>query len=352
MRYRIRHSSSIARIVALAGLACACTGFAQLIPLPPDQLPGNQPTPAPVAAKSVAARASIASVSTQGVSVSGSLSVSGGRANIGNDGTITAGDNAADIALSRGGNLKVCATTKVHLSTDSTTPGSGLMFALDRGALEAHYTPGQYSDVLLTPDLRILISAPGQANLSIRVNGQGDTCVDNHGDEAPYVLASSLFEGGAYRIQPNQRVLFERGSLRDVVDNEQNPCGCPPAQPLSVANAGTTGANPAQPGQKVSTAAEQNPFPLAESEGLKPAPPLSTTPAVPVGQAHIEVSAPIAYDANNSNPPSAPPPASGSAPIPVPTSAITTAQAPQPPAQPHSGFFHHIGHFFRKLFGG
>jgi hypothetical protein len=295
---------------------------------------------------------SIATVSTQDVSVSGSLSVSNGRATIGNDGAITAGDKTADVALSRGGNLKVCSTTKIHLSTDNTTPGGALMIALDRGALEAHYTPGQYSDVLLTPDLRILISAPGRADLSIRVSNQGDTCVDNHGDEAPYVLASSLFEGGAYRIQPNQRVLFEHGSLRDVVDNEQDPCGCPPDQPISVANAGTTSTNPALPGQKVSATAEQNPFPLAESEGLKPAPPLPTTPAVPVGQAHIEVSAPVAYDANNPNPPSAPPPASGGAPIPVPTSAITTAQAPQPPAQPHTGFFQHIGHFFRKLFGG
>jgi hypothetical protein len=281
--------------------------------------------------------------------------VSNGRATIGNDGAVTAGDKAADVALSRGGNLKVCATTRIHLSTDKTTPGGALMIALDRGALEAHYTPGQYSDVLLTPDLRLLISAPGQANLSIRVNGQGDTCVDNHGDAAPYVLASSLFEGGAYRIQPNQRVLFEHGSLRDVVDNEQDPCGCPPSQPvqpLSVASAGKTGANPAQPGQKVSSTAEQNPFPLAESEGLQPAPPLPSTPAVPVGQAHIEVSAPIVYDANNPNPPSAPPPVPSGAPIPVPTSAITVAQAPEPPAPPHTGFFHHIGHFFRKLFGG
>jgi hypothetical protein len=274
--------------------------------------------------------------------------VSNGRATIGNDGTVTAGDKSTDVSLTRGGNLKVCSTTKIHLSTDNTTltekGGGALMIALDRGALEAHYTPGQYSDVLLTPDLRILISAPGQADLSIRVNSQGDTCVDNHGDQAPYVLASSLFEGGAYRIQPNQRVLFEHGSLRDVVDNEQDPCGCPPDQPVSVANAGKTGANPAQPGQTVSSAAEQNPFPLAESEGLKPAPPLPTTPVVPAGQAHVEVSAPIAYDANNPNPPPAP----GENPIPVPTSAVTVAQAPTPP---HTGFFHHIGHFFKKLFG-
>jgi hypothetical protein len=101
------------------------------------------------------------------------------------------------------------------------------MMALDRGAIEANYAVGKYSDVLLTPDLRILISGPGQADLSIRVNTQGDTCVDNHGADAPYVTVSSQLEGGAYRVLPDQRVNFQHGSLREVVDHEPEPCGCP-----------------------------------------------------------------------------------------------------------------------------
>jgi len=293
---------------------------------------------------------SIATVSTAGVSVSGSLSVADGRAVIGNNGSITAGDKTAHVHLTRGGELNVCASTQIHLSTDKSTPGGALMIALDRGALEAHYTPGQYSDVLLTPDLRILISPPGEADLSLRVNNQGDTCVDNHGDRAPYVLASSLFDGGAYRIQPNQRVLFEHGSLRSVVDNEQEPCGCPPPQPLSVAAAGTPGSNPAHPGQPLALnksenkAAAENPFPLAESEGLQPPPPLSSKPAVPAGQSHAEVEAPLLY--NSAAPP--PPPAAATAPASQPEPAL--AQAPPAP-KPHRSFFGHIGHFFAHLFG-
>ncbi len=103
------------------------------------------------------------------------------------------------------------------------------MIALDRGAVEASYETGKYSDVLLTPDLRILISGPGAADLKIRVNEKGDTCVDNHGANAPYVTVTSQFEGGVYRVQPNQRVMFEHGSLQQVVDNESEPCGCPAA---------------------------------------------------------------------------------------------------------------------------
>ncbi len=388
MRYRERslanslcqtqdlHGSAV-RIVMLVAAVCfsGSIAAAQLIPLPPDQIPGNEPaSPAPAAPKAEPAKSSpaaqpisIATVAMQGVSLSGYTFVKDGRAIVGNNTSIGAGDSTAQVALTRGGSLNVCASTKIHLSTDTTTPGSGLMVALDRGAFEAHYTSGQYSDVVLTPDLRILVSPPGQADLSIRVGANGDTCVDNHGDHAPYVLASSLFDGGAYRVQPNQRVLFEHGSLRDVVDTEQEPCGCPPAQPLSVAEAGSTGAGAAKPGEKVapSPAAAQNPFPLAESEGLKPPPALPTTPAVHSGQVHVEVSAPISYDANHPDALPPPPPvaaepssaaAASSAPIPVATSAIhmESAQAPPPTSKPksHAGFFGHIGHFFKKLFGG
>jgi hypothetical protein len=342
------HASSIARILAAAISFClAAMSGAQQSP------------PAPAAS---ASSISLATVAMQGVTLSGYTFVKDGRAVVGNNTSIGAGDAAAEVALTRGGKLKICASTKIHLSTDTTTPGSGLMIALDRGALEAQYTPGQYSDVLLTPDLRILISAPGQADLSIRVNNQGDTCIDNHGDHAPYMLASSLFGDGAYRVQPNQRVLFEHGSLEQVVDNEQEPCGCPP--PVSVASTGTPGANPAQPGQAVTpnATAAANPFPLAESEGLQPPPATPTTPAVPAGTPHVEVSAPLAYDANHPNAVGPAPPAASSSAggasgaTPVPTSAIhvDTAQAPPAPApKPKSGgFFSSIGHFFKRLFGG
>jgi len=363
-------------IVALAALCCASSGAAQLIPLPPDELPGSHPAASPPAPNKPAENAapankavpgSIATVNVQGVSVSGSLTVANGRASIGNDGTITAGEQSADVTLTRGGNLKLCASTKIHLTTDTSgsgsRPGGPLMIALDRGAFEAHYTAGQYSDVLLTPDLRILISPPGAANLSIRVADNGDTCVDNHGDQAPYVLASSLFGEGAYRVQPNQRVLFEHGSLSEVVDNEQEACGCPASQPVSVASAGTTSANAAKPGEAVAEkppqnqAVAQNPFPLAESEGLKPPPSPANTPAAPTGQPHIEVTAPLAYDANHPELPPTPPAATGpaNAPIPVPASAIHVAAAAPPPPAPAKpktkGFFGHLGHFFKRMFG-
>jgi hypothetical protein len=290
----------------------------------------------------------IAFVPTQGVTLSGSLEVADGRASIGNNGTITAGDKTAHIKLARGGELALCESTKIHLSTDNTLdqathPGdNALMIALDRGALEAHYTPGPYSDVVMTPDLRILISGPGKADLSLRVGENGDTCIDNHGANAPYVTVNNLFSGGIYRVQPNQRVLLEHADVDQVVDNETEPCGCPtaPSLPIASRHKGMPVGGPS------STPADTD-FPLAVSEGLQPPPPSPSTPVVPVGTPHAEVAVPLTFDGAQS--PSPPPgPAANSAP-PADTD-TDTPPAPQP-APRKRGFFHGLGHFFAHLFG-
>jgi hypothetical protein len=277
--------------------------------------------------------ASLAIVSVDGVSLSGPLSVDGGRAFIGNNGAITAGDKSVKVSLTRGGSLNVCASTQIHLSSDTAISGGGLMIALNRGALEGHYIPGQYSDVVLTPDLRILISGPGQADFSLRVNNQGDTCIDNHGDHAPYILAANLFEGGAYRVQTNQRVLFEHGSLQQVVDNEKESCGCPPPEPTP-------------PPASVASTAGRNPFPLAESEGLQPPPPPPSKPVVAAGQAESQVTAPLLYNGETQQV-AATPSSSPSAPAASPDAAPASSTPAAPKRKPH-GFFH----FLHRIFGG
>ena len=285
---------------------------------------------------------SIATVPIEGVSLSGSLSVANGRATIGDDGSIRAGDKTAHVELTRGGSVDVCASTKLQLSTDKSIRDGGLMMSVDRGAFEARYKTGRYSDVILTPDLRILISPPGRADVSLRVNSQGDTCVANHGKNAPYVLATSLFSGGAYRVQANQRVLFEHGSLNEVVDNEQEPCGCPPN--VSVAKAGVTGRKAARPGESV--AEKENPFPLAESEGLrKPPGPASEKPE-PIGRTQTEVEAPLAYSGRH---PEALPAAAPRATKAEAAARRKAVRAEKPGGRRHRGILRRIGHFFRRL---
>ena len=261
-----------------------------------------------------------------GARVTGALEVAQGKAIIGASGSVTSGTETTQVILPHRGVLRVCASTTVRLRSDSGAPAGvvpGLLMAMDHGALEASFATGRDSDVLLTPDFRILIGGPGAADVKVRLGDGGDTCVDNAGVDAPYVLVSSVFDGGAYRVQAGQRVMFQRGNLHEVVDQEKEPCGCPPA------------------------ATEPNGFPLAQSEGLAPLAP-------PVVAAHVgheaQSSDTLAYQgaaAAVATPAVAP---SGVA-APV---AATPAPAQIPPApapEKKAGFFTRVGHFFKRIFG-
>lgn len=219
----------------------------------------------------------------------------------------------------------MCASTTVKLAADKSVPtdeAPGLLMALDHGAIEAEFSTGKNSDMVLTPDFRILISGPGTANLKLRLGGQGDTCIDNSGINAPYVLVTSLFGDGMYRVQPGQRVMFEHGSVHEVIDKEKEPCGCPPA---------------VQPGS--------NEFPLAQSEGLAPLAKLAPAPPPAKNGDTASATLPLVYNSAEHAPKSAP-----IQPAVMPVSAAPVA-GPPPAHKPRRGFFRSIGHFFRVFFG-
>jgi len=252
--------------------------------------------------------------------VTGALEVSRGRAVIAASGTVTSGAETTQVILPRRGTLRVCAATTVKLAADSGVAAGelpGLLIAMDRGALEMSFAtsqaPVKNADVLMTPEFRILIDGPGAAEVKVRLGEHGDTCVDNSGANAPYVLVSSVFDGGAYRVQPGQRVMFQHGSLHDVVDQEKEPCGCPPDAPKG------------------------NEFPLAASEGLtaRSAPVVSAGPQM-TGTLAVNGAdrAPVAADAGKTDA------------APAPAVQVTTA-ATAKPLKKHSAFVR----FFRRLFG-
>jgi hypothetical protein len=254
--------------------------------------------------------------------VTGALEVSQGKAIIAASGTITSGTETTQVILPHRGVLRVCASTTVKLAADSSVPAGetpGLLMAMDHGAVEASFATGQNADILLTPDFRILIGGPGAVEVKVRLGQNGDTCVDNAGVNAPYVLVSSVFEGGAYRVQPGQRVMFEHGSLREVMDQEKEPCGCPP---------------PPAP-------AQSNEFPLAQSEGLAPLPKPAPS-AVNPGGAPAQPIEPLVYkSADHAAQPAA-----------TPAASANQNPATNPPvAKKKPGFFSKVGHFFRRIFG-
>jgi hypothetical protein len=264
------------------------------------------------------------------LAVEGSLQAWNGRAYLTGSGSISAGERTTEVTLPYRGALRVCASSTVKLAEDANAPAGevpGLLIALDRGAVEMSFAASaareKNADTLLTPYFRILIGGPNAADVKVRLGEHGDTCVDNAGTDAPYVVVSSVFEGGLYRVQAGQRVMFEHGSLQSVVDQESEPCGCPPPP------AATRG----------------NEFPLAQSEGLVP--PASQTPVAadhPMSGAGATDT--FAYNGAEHTAQTAGPvvaaPVASAAPAPP-------APAPTPAKKP--GFFARVGQFFKKIFG-
>ncbi len=319
MNRAMRRTCSVLRVTRAGFLFLAVLA---LTPLLCAQEPAAAPAPAPETGP-----IAIVPIDTKNpdaaAKVTGALEVTQGKAIIAASGTVTSGSQTTEVVLPRRGVLRVCASTTVKLAADTSVPAGetpGLMMALDHGAVEASFATARNSDILLTPDFRILIGAPGAAEVKVRVGPHGDTCVDNAGVNAPYVLVTSVFDGGDYRVQAGQRVMFEHGSLREVVDNEKEPCGCPP---------------PLHPGT--------NEFPLAESAGLAPLPKPAPSPENS-GSAAAPPIEPLVYkSADHAAQPSAEAaPAAGAA---------ATPSATPPQAQKQPGLFSKIGRFFKHIFG-
>ena len=297
----------------------------------PPAAPSETPTqPAPSAqppsmnSPAVAIVPLEASIPGAAATVAGAMEAWKGRGYITSSGSITAGAAAAEVTLPSRGTLRVCPSTTVKLSVDSSAPANevpGLLIGLEGGALEASFAISRNSDVVLTPNFRILIGGPGASEVRVRLGDGGDTCVDNSGANAPYVVVTSVFDSGLYRVQPGQRVMFEHGDLHTVVDEEKEPCGCPPA------------------------AQKPNEFPLAQSEGLAPA--ASQPPTIAANQAAGTGAPATAMVYNAPGNQTAQP-----APIPQPPATPQTSTAPANPApQKKPGFFGRIGRFFKRIFG-
>ena len=282
--------------------------------------------------------ASITNTTPGPVKVPVPVPASNGRTTLIGAPTITAGSHSAEIKLTRGGAIRVCQSTPLHVAQ---TPAAALLLTLDRGALEIR-TKTTPADSLLTPDLRFTPLAPGKLDLAIHVSANGDTCVDNRGRHAPPLDIVDAFGQATYQLKPNQHVLFEHGSLREVVDRETVPCGCPPEQPRTIPLAEAAlrgGAN--APKVTPAQAAAANPFPAAVSEGLAPPTPL---PAETPGVTHVQVSSTLTYD------PSKAQPAADSSDTPAAGTPSTPAPARAPAIEPSSNPFTAVGHFFKRLF--
>ena len=326
--------------ILVIGIGCA-TSYAwaqspKAPPTPPAEAPQTSPVSTPETTTQYGPTQSgpIAIVSLDSkdpgsaAMVTGALQVANGRAMIATNGAITSGASTTDVTLPKRGVLRVCASTTVKLASDASVPQGevpGLMMVIDHGALEASFATGRNSDVLLTPDFRILIGAPGAADVKVRLGQHGDTCVDNAGVNAPYVLVTSVFDGGVYRVQPGQRVMFQHGSVYAVVDQEKETCGCPaPVHPNS------------------------NEFPEAQSAGLAPLPPPGPPGVAPAG---APVEATDTFVHKSGLPPPETDTITTTSRMPVAHVQVAAKKPPKIKNDKKPGFMSRMGHFFRRLFG-
>lgn len=324
-----------------------------------------------------AAQQLIGYVNTRDAEVTGASDELNGQAVLTGSAAVTARDHMAPITLGRGGTVRVCQTSAIHITeSKSADLAAPLLFALDRGAVEIQMA-GRLNDGIMTPDLRFTVVTAGPLDLRLRVARNGDTCVENRGPAAPTLDISDPFGEMMYQVSAGQHVLFEHGSLHEVVDHEQTPCGCPePQKGMSLADAllasgGAPAAAkaPAAPAQVATVAApvvapaaaadsqaelqaaeqtaaqaamqaaeQKHPFPAAVSEGLAPAP---EVPQAAAGAVHMQISDSLSYNAPATPGATAPATEKGQA----KPGAATPQQKP-----PSRNVFRAVGHFFKKLF--
>src|SRR5580704_13220958 len=125
-------------------------------------------------AESAPAQQLIGYVNTRDAEVTGATDQFDGQAVLTGSAMVTAKDHTAPIALGRGGTVRVCQTSVLHLTEDkAVSVAAPLLFSLDRGAIEIE-TNGTPNDAIMTPDLRFTVRNQGPLDLRLRVARNGD----------------------------------------------------------------------------------------------------------------------------------------------------------------------------------
>jgi hypothetical protein len=292
-------------------------------------------------------------------SVKGSVLLAGSGTSVLSGSSIQAGAQAATLKLDRGGSLFVCEGTK--LTVNSSKNGRQLLLSLNSGNLELNYPLGTEADSLLTPDLQLMLPGPGTVHVAVRVDPNGDTCVQALPWNAAAVVVSESMGDATYQVKPDEAVLFKGGHLNQSSKSKQN-CGCPKAVPTQVAKAAPPTPAPS------SSATNQTSAPPAATMLPTPTQPQTgqQLASAPPPEQHLAVDAPFIYHGDDPAPdlrpnvvmlklentkivdlqPTVLPPPSGKQ---KPTQ-TQTAQNQPPETKESHGFFSKVGAFFASIF--
>jgi len=307
-------------------------------------------------------------VSRHDAAVTGWTDEVDGQAVLSGASSITTRNQPVPVKLGRGGTVRVCQASELKLTASKdVTAAPPMLFSLDRGGVEIE-TNGTPSDSVMTPDLRVAIRSSGPLDLRVRVARNGDTCVENRGATAPTLAVSDAFGESMYEVPAGQHVVFEHGSVRDVLDHETTPCGCPVnGDSMAQALLAPGTAKKARADEPNNPTAEQHPFPTAATT--------VETPTLPVAPpAPPQISDALTYTAGLKDPDELSgdatkpmsvkaAPAAGAettsvaskgkvAAAPMPAAPPAPVVAPRREEQPPvNDLAHIIGRAFKKLFG-
>jgi hypothetical protein len=259
--------------------------------------------------------------------------------------SLTAGSSTTVLQLSRGGEVRVCPGTSVSVTPSKNA--KDLMLGMSTGALETRYTLDASTDTVLTPDFRILFAGPGEFHFAVSADSHGNTCVRGLKGNTSSAVVSELLGDRVYQVKPTEQAVFRSGRIDKVDSDVPLECGCPPPAPVMRADA--------SPATATSDPASDSKITLAQGQTLSNGPEIQPLPPSKPGEVHVQVEAPIVFEAKNRRPP--PAPVSEVAALPVMAMAIQPVRLDpqvQPPPAPRKvkreSPMHRIGRIFYELF--